>query len=44
MPEHELFDVAAGALLWQHDGVAFLLQGAGTKDEAAQLAAAVRPG
>ncbi len=37
----ELFDVAAGALLWQDGGVAFLLQGAGTKDDAARLAAAV---
>lgn len=39
----ELFDVAAGALLWQVDGVAFLLQGAGTKEDAALLAAAVSP-
>jgi len=39
----ELFDVAAGALLWQDGGVAFLLQGAGTKDEAALLAAGVTP-
>jgi hypothetical protein len=37
----ELFDVAAGALLWQDDGVALLLQGAGTKDAATQLAAGV---
>jgi hypothetical protein len=37
----ELFDVAAGALLWQDGGVAFLLQGAGTKENAARLAAAV---
>jgi hypothetical protein len=40
----ELFDVAAGVLLWQEGGVAFLLQGAGTKEAAIQLAAAVRPG
>ncbi len=40
----ELFDVAAGALLWQDDGVAFLLQGAGTKESAMRLAADVTPG
>jgi hypothetical protein len=40
---YELFDVAAGALLWQDDGVAFLLQGAGTKEDAAALAGAVTP-
>ena len=40
---HELFDVAAGALLWQDDGVAFLLQGAGTRQDAALLAAVVSP-
>ena len=39
----ELFDVAAGALLWQDHGVAFLLQGAGTKDAATRLAAGVSP-
>ena len=39
----ELFDVADGALLWEDAGVAFLLQGAGTKDEAARLAADVAP-
>ena len=39
----ELFDVAQGALLWEDDGVAFLLQGAGTQDEAARLAANVTP-
>ncbi len=39
----ELFDVADGALLWEEDGVAFLLQGAGTRDEAARLAADVTP-
>jgi hypothetical protein len=39
----ELFEVAAGALLWQDDGVAFLLQGAGTKDAAVQLAEDVSP-
>jgi hypothetical protein len=35
----ELFDVAAGALLWRNDGAAFLLQGAGTKENGLQLAA-----
>ena len=39
----EVFDVAQGALLWEDDGVAFLLQGAGTQDEAARLAANVTP-
>jgi hypothetical protein len=39
----ELFGVAAGALLWHEDGVAFLLQGADTKEDAALLAVAVRP-
>ncbi len=39
----ELFDVTAGALLWRDDGVAFLLQGAGTKEDAALLAASVGP-
>ena len=39
----ELFDVAPGALLWQDDGVAFLLQGAERKEDAARLAAAVSP-
>ena len=39
----ELFDVAEGALLWESDGVAFLLQGAGTRDGAARLAADVTP-
>lgn len=37
-PHRELFDVADGALLWQDDEVAYLLQGAGTKANAAQLA------
>lgn len=39
----ELFDVADGALLWEADGVAFLLQGAQTRQEAARLAASVTP-
>ncbi len=39
----ELFDVTAGALLWQEGGAAFLLQGAGTKENAALLAADVSP-
>jgi hypothetical protein len=38
----ELFDVAEGALLWEQDGVALLLQGAGTRAEALRLALAVR--
>ena len=38
----ELFDVADGALLWQEDGVTFLLQGAGTKENAIRLAAQTR--
>jgi len=38
---HERFDVAAGALLWKADGMAFLLQGAGTKGEATSIAARV---
>ena len=40
----ELFDVAAGALLWEDGGVALLLQGADTKEDAALLAAAVSSG
>jgi hypothetical protein len=40
----ELFDVEAGALLWQDGGVAFLLQGAGSKDDAVRRAADVEPG
>ncbi len=39
----ERFDVDAGALLWKADGMAFLLQGAGTKDEATSIAARVDP-
>ena len=39
---HELFDVAQGALLWEEDGVTFLLQGAGTKENAIRLAAQTR--
>ena len=39
----ELFDVTDGALLWQAGDVAFLLQGAETKAQAAQLAAQVSP-
>jgi hypothetical protein len=37
----ERFDVDAGALLWKADDMAFLLQGAGTKGEAASVAARV---
>ena len=39
----ERFDVGAGALLWKADGMAFLLRGAGPKDEAASIAARVDP-
>lgn len=39
----ERFDVGAGALLWKADGMAFLLQGAGPKDEATSIAARVDP-
>ena len=39
----ELFDVSGGALLWKNDGVAFLLQGARTREEAVRLAADVTP-
>ena len=39
----ELFDVAPGALLWQDGGVAFLLQGTGTKEDALRLAASAGP-
>ena len=35
----ERFDVDAGALLWKQDGVALLLQGAGSKERATKLAA-----
>jgi hypothetical protein len=35
----ERFDVDAGALLWRQDGVALLLQGAGSKERATKLAA-----
>lgn len=38
----ELFDVAQGALLWQENGVTFLLQGAGSKENAVRLAAQTR--
>jgi hypothetical protein len=40
---HERFEVGPGALLWQHDGMSFLLQNAGDKDAATQLAARVEP-
>lgn len=40
---HELFDVAAGALLWQSDTITFLLQGTGTKEQALRLAAEISP-
>ena len=39
----ERFDVGAGALLWKAEGMAFLLQGAGPKDEATSIAARVDP-
>jgi hypothetical protein len=35
--------VGPGALLWQDDGMSFLLQNAGDKDAATQLAARVEP-
>jgi hypothetical protein len=35
----ERFEVEKGALLWKQDGLAFLLQGAGSADEAIRLAA-----
>jgi hypothetical protein len=37
----ERFDVEKGALLWKQDGVALLLQGAGSKESATRLAAEV---
>jgi hypothetical protein len=37
----ERFEVSSGALLWQADGMTFLLQGAGSKDVAIGLAAKV---
>ena len=37
----ERFEVSPGALLWKDDGLAFLLQGAGSKDNAVQLAGTV---
>jgi hypothetical protein len=37
----ESFDVGSGALLWMHDGMTFLLQGAVSKAHAAGLAAEV---
>jgi hypothetical protein len=39
----ERFDVDAGALLWKADDMAFLLQGAGGRDEATSIAARVDP-
>jgi hypothetical protein len=38
----EGFEVSPGALLWKADGMAFLLQGAGSRADAIRLAAAVR--
>ena len=40
---HERFEVGLGALLWQDDGMSVLLQNAGDKDAATQLAARVEP-
>jgi hypothetical protein len=37
----ESFEVAPGALLWQQDGMSFLLQGAGSANDAVRLAAAL---
>jgi hypothetical protein len=39
----ERFEVSPGALLWKDNGMAFLLQNAGGKDTATQLAARVEP-
>jgi hypothetical protein len=39
----ERFEVADGALLWSGAGASFLLQGAGTKERAVELAARVGP-
>jgi hypothetical protein len=39
----ELFDVADGALMWRDDAVTFLLQGAGTRENAVQLAVETGP-
>jgi hypothetical protein len=38
---HEAFDVDEGVLLWQEEGAAFLLQGAGTRTRALALAAEI---
>jgi hypothetical protein len=38
----EAFEVAAGALVWRDGDVALLLQGAGSKAEAARLASSVQ--
>jgi hypothetical protein len=35
----EAFEVSPGALLWRRGAMAFLLQGAGTRDDAIRLAA-----
>ena len=37
----EAFDVSPGVLMWKHDGMAFVLQGAGPKADAIRLAAQV---
>jgi hypothetical protein len=39
---HEAFRASDGTLLWSKDGVGYLLQGAGSKERALQLAASVR--
>jgi hypothetical protein len=39
----ESFEVSPGALLWKDDGMAFLLQGAGSRAEGARLATLVKP-
>ena len=38
---HEEFAVRSGALVWEHAGVGFLLQGAGSKADAVRLASSV---
>jgi hypothetical protein len=40
----ELFEVAAGALLWKDGEAALLLQGAGSRERALELASRARPG
>jgi hypothetical protein len=39
----ESFEIGDGVLLWKSDGMTFLLQGTGSKDDALRLAAEVAP-